>query len=255
MLRSLFLFLALSLGQLAGSARAALPEYIVFLTADGFRTDYIEWYSPPHLKQLIAEGVRVHEARNVFPTLTTPNMTSLVTGALPRTTGIACNTQYVRETDRIEKSPRGNAAETIAETLRKGGWKTGAVNHFMLQNRGADVYVAPGYDNAEKTTDAIIDLLANKHARFVAAIYGATDHAGHQHGPASEEVKMAVLDIDRAIGRLIASLKAQGIYEQTLIAFTADHGMSAFEKKAVSVPPASALTQAGFRVATNEAQL
>jgi hypothetical protein len=41
----------------------------------------------------IAEGVRVIDAGNVLPSLTTPNMTSLVNGALPRTTGAACNTQ------------------------------------------------------------------------------------------------------------------------------------------------------------------
>lgn len=254
-MKSQRLFLALLLAAFAQANRAAAPEYIVFLTADGFRTDYIEWYEPPHLKQLIAEGVRVRDARNVFPTLTTPNMTSLVTGALPRTTGIACNTQYVQETDKLEKAPRGNAAETIAETLHKAGWKTASVNHFMLQNRGTDNYTAPGYGDAAKTTDAIIDLLRNKKMRFVAAIYGATDHAGHQHGPRSDQVKAAVLDIDRAVGRLIASLQEQGIYEQTLIAFTADHGMSPFETKAIATPPANALRKAGFRVATSETEL
>src|SRR5262245_34900514 len=72
-------------------------KYILFLTSDGFRTDYIEWYNPPNLKRLIAEGVRVMHAKNVLPTVTTPNMTSLVTGAYPRTTGIACNSQYQKE--------------------------------------------------------------------------------------------------------------------------------------------------------------
>ena len=240
---------------LALPGRAAEQSYILFLTADGFRTDYIEWYEPPHLKQLIAEGVRVTDARNVFPTLTTPNMTSLLTGAWPRTTGIAVNTQYLKETDKIEKSPRGNTAETIAETLKKAGWKTGGVNHFMLQNRGADFYSTVGYDNAEKTTDAIIDLLKNKQVRFVGVIYGATDKAGHQHGPRSEQVKAAVLDIDRAIGRLVASLKEQGIYEETLITFNSDHGMSPFDKKQASISPTRALTEAGFKVASNETEL
>ncbi len=253
-MRSLARFCLFSLGLLI-STFAAEPRYILFLTADGFRTDYIEWYEPPHLKQLIAEGVRVTDARNVFPTLTTPNMTSLVTGALPRTTGIAVNSQYLKETDKIEKAPRGNAAETIAETLKRAGWKTAGVNHFMLQNRGTDLYSAPGYDNAEKTTDTIIDLLKNKQVRFVGAIYGATDKAGHQHGPRSEPVKAAVLDIDRAIGRLVASLKEQGIYDETLITFNSDHGMSPFEKKQAAISPRRALVDAGFRVATNEAEL
>jgi predicted AlkP superfamily pyrophosphatase or phosphodiesterase len=231
------------------------PKYILFLTADGFRTDYIEWYQPPTLKQLIAEGVRVIHVTNVFPTVTTPNMTSLVTGSYPRTTGIACNSQYQKEDDRIVSKLRDNRAETISETLRKAGWKTAGVNHFMLENRGTDFYRAPGYDDAEKTTDDILDLLAHKEVRFVGGIYGAADHAGHDHGPRSEEVKQAVLGIDRAIGRLVAGLKQQGILDQTLIVFSADHGMSAFEPKQVSMDASRALRQAGFTVATTQEEL
>jgi arylsulfatase A-like enzyme len=221
------------------------PKYILFLTADGFRTDYIEWYHPTNLMQLIAEGVRVKHATNVFPTVTAPNMTSLVTGAYPRTTGIAGNSQYVRELDQIVKSPRDNKAETIAEML----------NHFMLKNRGTDIYEAPGYDESEKTTDAILKILKAKEVRFVGAIYGATDHAGHNHGPESAEVKSAVLGIDRAIGRLIQGLKDLGIYDDTLITVNADHGMSGYEQKQASIEPAKALARAGFKVATSESDL
>jgi arylsulfatase A-like enzyme len=64
-----------------------------------------------------------------------------------------------------------------------------------------------------------------------------------------------VLAIDTAIGRLVEGLKAQGIFEQTLITFNSDHGMSAFESKQVSIEPARALTEAGFKVATSEASL
>jgi predicted AlkP superfamily pyrophosphatase or phosphodiesterase len=234
-------------------ATPSRPKYILFLTADGFRTDYIERMSPPHLSALIAEGVRVTEVANVFPTVTTPNMASLVTGAFPRTTGIGSNTQYVREDDRIVSAPRTTVA-TISGMLRKAGWVTGAVGHFILQP-SVDHYAAPGYTESEKTTDAIIDLLQNKNAQFVGAIYGATDQAGHRHGPDSAEVRDAVLGIDRAVGRLVAWLKEKGIYEQTLITFNSDHGMSAFEKQQASIEPARALANAGFRVATSVVEL
>src|SRR6185369_3670933 len=234
---------------------ASAPKYILFLTADGFRTDYIEWYDPPTLRKLIGEGARVVHVKNVFPTVTTPNMTALVTGSYPRTTGIAGNTQYQKEDDKIVAKLRDNRAETISETLHKAGWKTGGVNHFMLENRGTDFYRSAGYDDAEKTTDEILDLLNHKEVHFVGAIYGATDHAGHQHGPRSDEVKQAVLGIDRAIGRLIDGLKQRGILDQTLIAFSADHGMSAYEPKGVSIDAAPALKQAGFTVATSQEQM
>ncbi len=249
------LYLVCCLGASAASCAEAVkagPRLILFLTADGFRTDYIEWYNPPALKRLIAEGTRITWATNVFPTVTTPNMTALVTGSYPRTTGIAANSEYIRERDEIVSSPRDNQATTIAETLKQTGWKTAAVNHFMLKNRGADVFVDAGYDDSEKTTDAILEILKTNHPRFMGAIYGATDHAGHKHGPESAEVKAAVLGIDAAVARLLEGLKAMGLYEDTLIAFTADHGMSAFEMKPISKEPAKALEEAGFKVATSQ---
>lgn len=254
----LILITLLGVCLLCLSANAAAPKYLLLLTADGFRTDYIEWYQPPNLKKLIAEGTRVVYATNVFPTLTTPNMTSLVTGSYPRTTTIAANTEYDRETDKIIHSPRHNEAETIAATLRKAGWHTVAVNHFMLK---PDVhqYLSPGYDNSTGTTDAILRVLSsnskNNTPVFIGAIYGATDHAGHRSGPHSTDVKRAVIAIDTAIGRLIEGLKQKGIYNQTTIAFTADHGMSEFEKKNVSIEPEKALRNAKFRVATTGSEL
>ncbi|MEO5801904.1 MAG: alkaline phosphatase family protein [Verrucomicrobiota bacterium] len=243
------------IGDTVNAANHATPQYILFLTADGFRSDYVEWYQPPHLQQLITEGVRVMHATNVFPTLTTPNMTSLVTGSYPRTTGIAANTQYVKELDKIVDRPRDNKAETISETLQKAGWTTAAVNYFMLQKRGTDFYLAPGYDDCEATTSAVLDVLKKKKARFIAAIYGITDHAGHNHGPRSAEVKNAVMEIDNAIGNLIRGLKEQGIYEKTLIVFSSDHGMSAYEKKEVEIEPADALKKAGFHVTASKEEI
>jgi arylsulfatase A-like enzyme len=250
-----------SLGVVLGLALAGLnarpepPARILFLIADGFRSDYVEWYHPPNIERLIAEGTRVTEVRNVFPTVTTPNMTSLVTGSYPRTTGIAANAQYVKELDRIVEAPRDNRAETIGETLQKARWRTAAVNHFMLQKRGATFYAAPGYADSEKTTAAAIGFLRRPEVGFVAAIYGATDHAGHEHGPRSDEVREAVLSIDRAIGGLLEELKRQGLYDRTVIAFASDHGMSAFETEQASREPAAALREAGFRVATSAKEL
>src|SRR5205814_1926402 len=77
----------------------------------------------------------------------------------------------------------------------------------------------------------------------------------HRYGPQSDEVRNAVLEIDKAIGRLIDGLKNQGIFEHTLITFNSDHGMSAFERKQVSIEPTKALKDAGFQVAISQNQL
>jgi arylsulfatase A-like enzyme len=258
MRRAGLLVLSLALGVLlaapgAGAAQAAAPKYVLFLTADGFRSDYIERHGPPHLSALIDGGARVTMVTNVFPTVTTPNMASIATGAFPRTTRVAANMQFVREQDKLVNAPRPTVP-TIARLLRDAGWVTGAVGHFMLQP-AVEFYTAPGYASSEKTTDAIIDLLENKHANFVGAIYGATDEQGHRHGPDSPEIREAVLGIDRAVGRLVDYLKAKGIFEETLITFNSDHGMSGFEARQASLEPSRALSDAGFRVATSATEL
>ncbi|MFB3897163.1 MAG: alkaline phosphatase family protein, partial [bacterium] len=51
------------------------------------------------------------------------------------------------------------------------------------------------------------------------------------------------------------ALKKANIYEQTLIVFSSDHGMSAFENKQAAIEPAEALKQAGFKVATSQKEI
>src|SRR5690606_15188284 len=97
------------------------PRHIVMLMLDAFRPDYLTLYDPPNLKRLMREGTWVAEARSVFPSTTTTNQTSFVTGAFPGSTGIPNNARYDRESDRILRPLRDNRCPTIAEILRDNG--------------------------------------------------------------------------------------------------------------------------------------
>jgi alkaline phosphatase D len=251
----LFLFLIFYTTGFSAVNNADKTEYILFITADAFRPDYIERYNPPNLKNLIKEGVWVEKATNIFPTLTTPNMASLVTGAYPRTTQIAANSQYDSVHHQFIGGPRDNKAVTIAEALKKAGWKTAAVNQFMLQNRGVDHYVTAGYDNSERITKEAINFLKKDKVHFVSIIYGITDTNGHKYGPDSPEMKSTVLSIDTEIGKLMAYLKESGLASKTIICFSSDHGMSGFNKKQASTEPSALLKRAGYRVATRKEEL
>ncbi len=245
-----------------GKGSGADVELILFLTADGFRTDYVDWYHPPAMERLIAGGARVQGARSVFPANTTPNMTSLATGAYPRTTGVANNNQYVAELDIIQGGPRAEGIRTIAGMLADAGWTPAAISHFVMQNRGIpeDLYFQVetyGYDVAAgaNVADKAIELINEGRANFIAINFGFTDSIGHRHGPQSEETKAAVLAVDEAIGRIVATLERKGLLERTLIVMTADHGMTAIESKNASMEPAVALREAGFKVATSQQEL
>jgi len=229
---------------------------ILFLTSDAFRNDYIEIYKPPYLIKMISEGVRVEHTDDVFPTLTTPNMTSLVTGSYPETTGIAANSQYDVGIDKIIGAPRNNKAETISEILKKNQWKTASINHFMLEHRGTDEYIRTGYDNLTKTTNEIIQLLEKGDFNFISAIYGLTDNWGHKYGPFSEKMKEAVLSTDYEVGRILETIYRLNLQDRIIISFNSDHGMTSYkESKNILTEPIKLLRKSGYKVVTNPEEL
>jgi len=51
------------------------------------------------------------------------------------------------------------------------------------------------------------------------------DHKGHDFGPDSPELNAALRQVDAAVAKLVAGLKARGLYDRTNLVITADHGM------------------------------
>jgi len=243
---SFFLLMLLSFS--AGTEAADRPELTLFISLDGFRPDYMELYHPPHLQRLIYEGVRVASSEVVFPYTTTANMTSLLTGAFPATTGIANNAQYIAEEDRIVSGPRDNRAQTIAEILSASGYRCASVNHFMLENRGVQTYVRGDMRD-------VIELVKSRQYDFIAYYFAETDKVGHRSGPFGPEMREAVLKADGEIGQLIRTLEEMDLFENTLITVNSDHGMSPFEKKNVEPDPVRTLKTAGFKIAENQKQI
>jgi predicted AlkP superfamily pyrophosphatase or phosphodiesterase len=256
---------SVSCAKLRGGAAAPPAEdikLILFITSDGFSSDYVDRFNPPNIQQLIAEGARVQHSRTVFPANTTPNMTALATGSYPKTNGVANNNQYDRTQDRILGGPRADGIKSIAGMLGDAGWTPAAISHFILQNRGVPeewYFQVEAYTHDLKVpyglADKVIELVNAGEANFIAVNFGITDTVGHRYGPNGKEIEETVLAVDGAIGRIVEALKAKGIYENTLITMNADHGMSAIEGKNVSILPSVALRNAGFKVAMSQAEL
>ncbi len=61
---------------------------------------------------------------------------------------------------------------------------------------------------------------------FVYHELAVTDGAGHEYGPHSEGVADALDETDRRIGRVLALLDEQGLFDETLFVVSADHGMA-----------------------------
>lgn len=203
---------------------APRAKYLVFVVVDGGRTDYWMRFNTPTMMALAAKGVFVDAAHTIFPSNTTVAMTSLITGAYPATHSIPSTIYYDPDTSSRINGPRHNTAETLAEAFTKAGLSTAAVQYFVLQGRGAQVYFEPNDTGA--ITDLAAGLIRGGTPNLTAIIYNETDSIGHEFGPDSPEIAAAIEKVDRQLGALVGALKDAGIFDQTVIVVTADHGMS-----------------------------
>ena len=63
-------------------------------------------------------------------------------------------------------------------------------------------------------------------AMLFATFLALTDGAGHEYGPHGDGLVDALTETDLRIGRVLALLDEQGLFEQTLFVVSADHGMA-----------------------------
>ena len=80
----------------SGSGGVNRPEhrdkpYVILVSLDGFKPDYLDRWDLPHFKRALARGARARWMQPVFPSLTFPNHYSLVSGVHPQKHGIVGN--------------------------------------------------------------------------------------------------------------------------------------------------------------------
>ena len=65
--------------------------YLILISIDGFRWDYIDLFSTPAIDRLVVNGVRAESLVPSFPTLTFPGHYTIATGLHPSHHGIVAN--------------------------------------------------------------------------------------------------------------------------------------------------------------------
>jgi len=91
--------------------------------------------------------------------------------------------------------------------------------------RNMDMFLNGLGENEKVGMTAIQNLEKHKDKRFFFFIHFAEpDHAGHAYGENSQQYTDGIRSDDDWTGRIIAKLKALGLYDKTLVYVTADHG-------------------------------
>ncbi len=224
---------------------------IVLLTIDTTRADHLKSYgyrrdTMPNVDQLAAQGVRFANGWAHAPS-TRYSMPAILTGRLPL--DVFYDTAIEGWPGLL---PR---ATTIAEVLKPLGFVTGAITNYWYfdqsrrMNQGFDEYdnqnarlhsgvgsEGPAHtrgSSSKEQTDKAIDFVT-RHAtqRFFLWVHYYDPHFEYERhaevpsfGNQPEDLYDGELSFtDLHIGRLIAKLKAAGLYEKTIFIITGDHG-------------------------------
>ena len=237
-----WMFLLLAACATTAPVATAPRPVTVLISIDGFRPDYLERGVTPVLSGLAADGAR-GSMRPAFPVKTFPNHYSLVTGLYPDRHGVVDNTMEdpampgvtfrMSNAAAVRDGRWWDGAEPIWVTAERAGVKTGTMfwPGSEAQIRGArPSYVMPfnqAMPSAARAAQVLawLDLPPDRRPGFVTLYFDAVDTAGHNFGPDAPETNAALGEVDAALGRVMAGVKARGLAANVIV--VADHGMTA----------------------------
>ena len=221
-------------------------QYVLLISFDGFRADYIDWYDTPNFDQIKLNGVKAKSLKPVFPTKTFPNHYSIATGMYVENHGLIGNqffdkklNEFYQTKDREKvEDKRFYGGEPIWSTAEKQGLKTASYFWVGSEAQAGGHYpsIWKKYDQ-KQSFDARIDSVIKwfekpikNRPRLVMLYFHEPDNTGQKYGPRSKENKLMVESVDRTIGNILNKLKTLTIYKKLNVILVSDHGMTEIDK-------------------------
>lgn len=264
-MRRFFILLLILLCFLQPVSSDGGQRYVVLISIDGLLPDY--YLRPakyglkiPTLLEMCRQGSLVEAMETVYPSLTYPSHTTLVTGVRPARHGIYSNLAW-RSPDQNQKDWNWFAHEIKAPTLwteaRKKGLTTAAVGWPVTVGAEID-YQIPEYwkgsidtslqvglenatpnirqkliDSLPRAPEGFNDELRTRAAEIIIRDHKPNlmllhlvevDYAHHKIGTYTSEALAATERADAHIARVVKAAREAGIYERTTFIIVSDHG-------------------------------
>lgn len=119
---------AVAAGQETGPTPGAGADHVILISVDGFRPEFYRdaRWPAPNLQEMAREGAHAERVRGVFPTVTYPSHTTMITGALPARHGVHYNTPFEPEgqTGRWYWEEEAIRVPTLWDAVREAGGRT-----------------------------------------------------------------------------------------------------------------------------------
>ena len=222
--------------------KSASRPYVVLVSFDAFRHDYIDRYKPAAFLDVALRGVRASALIPSFPSKTFPNHFTLVTGLYPGRHGIVGNAFYdpqrlawYRLTDRNSvRDSSWYSGEPIWVTAERRGVKAGA---FFWPGSEAAIggqrpsYMIP-YDATTPNVNRVLGAVSwmrkppAERPHLVLLYFSDVDDTTHRFGPDAPQTAGAVASVDRALRQLLDSIGRLPYADSVNVVLVSDHGMA-----------------------------
>lgn len=234
---------ASALAQHSNTAASQAKPYVILISFDGFKPEYLQRIDLPNFERVTRAGVRSVGMIPTYPSKTFPNHFSIVTGMYAESHGVVGNRFW---------DPDRRAAYSMNDTIavRDGSWYRGepiwvtaekqgmvSASYFWVASESEIGGVRPSlykvYDGKvsnERRVDSVLAWLAfppERRPHMITMYFSNTDNAGHDYGPLSPQVDSAAKRLDAALGRLLDGVaRLPDVKDRVYLMLVSDHGMS-----------------------------
>ncbi|MGH9834446.1 MAG: alkaline phosphatase family protein [Blastocatellia bacterium] len=263
-------------GQAPGAAQTTQgirPRHVILISVDGLPPDY--YTAPeklglraPTLTMMKQGGAHAEGMEGVYPTVTYPQHTTMVTGARPAEHGIVQNRIFEAPTEPQTRYwywySTALKTETLWTAAKKAGLTTAAVGWPVTVGAEIDYNVPEIYEPGESPAtwkwtakhstpgllekalgpdlkkDSSVDerltsvsefIIKNHRPNLLLVHLIELDGAHHRHGPRTKPGIETAEREDGYIRRIVEATRQAGIYEQTTFFIVSDHGFASIDKR------------------------
>ncbi len=222
------------------SADAQKKPYVILISIDGLRSDFVEKFNAPALQAYGKSGVVAEYMTSAFPSLTFPNHYSIVTGLYPAHHGLVDNTFF---DEKANATYTMSNKKMVADPYWYGGTPLWVLAEKQQMVTASFYWVASeapientqptyfyNYNDKIKIEKRIaqvkewLSLPAKTRPHLITFYMPDVDDAAHNYGPDSKQAEAAVLYIDNVIKQMNEAVSSLNLPVNFVL--VSDHGMA-----------------------------
>ena len=208
-----------------------IASHVFLIGLDGWGSWCMETGECPFIREMMQEGSYTLNKRTVLPSSSGPNWAAMMNGTPVEATGIISNnaTPDFKHLVLTEHNAQPTFFHQLKQVCPEA--ETGVIcewGDFLNYTDPACVDYQKKIHDPETFTEAVVEesvqYIQEKKPVLCFIHIDALDHKGHANGQGSPEYYAELPLVDSRVQRIVEGIKAAGIYEDSIIMLTSDHG-------------------------------